>query len=163
MPWLVLLLVLSSGHQPAVAVVPFLSDADCKGTVVIVDLGAQVFASCSSDESQRVLNIEVVNRPVDKGPLRQFSVGFCGDVVVSAEAPLGWQTTVTKASDRTTVEWNMPGWPPEAVGLAPGGHLSGFTVRLRPGWRRSGDADMLWPDWAQSQGTTHDCLDLRAK
>jgi len=59
-----------------------LSDSDCRGEVLIADIEqAYVYASCTSSGSERIMWVYVVNRAAPTlGPLREFSIGFCGRV-----------------------------------------------------------------------------------
>ena len=153
----VLLLLFSAAQAPQP--VFDLADRDCKSEVLISMIeGANVFASCASDRDERIMRISVSNQAGDKeGPLRDFSVGFCGPSVIQASGPSGWVAKV-EGDERHSVTWSLPDDSVDRMGIRSGVRASGFFVRLKPGWTRS-RSDSAW--WGEShvvaQVTTHDC------
>ena len=117
-----------------------------------------VFASCNTSGSERVTQVSVVNRATPNlGPLRDFSIGFCGPSVISVTAPGGWVSKI-EGQERHEVTWSLPDGLVESQGVRSGVRVDGFILRLKPGWKRS-RADSAW--WGESnivtKATTHDC------
>ena len=136
-----------------------LSDRDCQTEVLISIIeGAHVFASCASESAERIMRVSVSNLAVaEKGPLRDFSIGFCGPSVIGASAPTGWVAEI-EGDEQHSVTWSLPDDSVGKLGIPSGARTSGFVVRLKPGWKRS-RSDSAW--WGESnivaQVTTHDC------
>jgi hypothetical protein len=136
-----------------------LSDRDCKNEVLISIIeAAHVFASCASESDERIMRISVSNRAGDKeGPLRDFSVGFCGPSVIQASGPSGWVATI-EGDERHSVTWSLADDLVDKLGIRSGVRASGFLVRLKPGWTRSRSDSAWWGDsHIVAQVTTHDC------
>jgi len=152
---LLLLLSLAQAPQPLFD----LSDRNCKNDVLISIIEeAHVFASCASERDERIMRISVSNQAGDQeGPLRDFSVGFCGRSVIQASGPNGWVAKI-EGDERHSVTWSLPDDLVDRLGIRSGVRASGFLVRLEPGWTRS-RSDSAW--WGEShlvvQATTHDC------
>jgi hypothetical protein len=153
---LLLLCSLAQAPQPVFD----LSDRDCKDEVLIsvIHEGAHVFASCASDGGDRIMRISVSNHPGKKdGPLRDFSVGFCGPSIIQTSGPSGWVAKV-EGDERHSVTWSLADDSVERLGIRSGVRASGFLVRLKPGWRRSRSDSARWGDsHSVAQETTHDC------
>jgi hypothetical protein len=136
-----------------------LSDQNCRGELLIsVIEGARVYASCVSAGPERIMHVSVSNQAVaEAGPLRDFSIGFCGLSVIAASAKTGW-TTKIEGDERHSVTWSLPDDLVSTLGIPSGARMGGFVVRLKPGWKRS-RSDSAW--WGESkivaQATTHDC------
>jgi hypothetical protein len=136
-----------------------LSDRDCRREVLIsVIEGARVYASCASAGSERIMRVSVSNQAAaEAGPLRDFSIGFCGSSVISASAQAGW-TTKVDGDERHSITWSLRDDLVDTLGIPSGATVGGFVVRLKPGWKRS-RSDSAW--WGESkivaQATTHDC------
>jgi hypothetical protein len=136
-----------------------LSDRDCRSEVLIsVIEGAHVYASCASVGSERIMRVSVSNQAAgEDGPLRDFSIGFCGPSVIAASAQAGW-TTKVEGDERHSITWSLPDNLVSTLGIPSGARMGGFVVRLKPGWKRS-RSDSAW--WGESkivaQVTTHDC------
>lgn len=137
-----------------------LSDRDCRDEVLIsvIHEGAHVFASCASDGGDRIVRISVRNHSNEKdGPLRDFSVGFCGPSIIQASGPSGWVAKV-EGDERHSVRWSLADDLVDKLGIRSGVRASGFLVRLKPGWTRSRSDSARWGDSdIVAQVTTHDC------
>jgi hypothetical protein len=72
--------------------VPLLTDATCRSEVLAVSVPSMnIHARCEAAGAERVMHLSVTNWAApDAGPLRAFSIGFCGQSVISAAAPSGW-------------------------------------------------------------------------
>jgi len=93
----------------------------------------------------------------DAGPLRGFSIGFCGHSVIGAEAPPGWLVKIDESDGYVVVWWDLPEGFSDS-GIPSRARVGGFTVRLRPGWRQSLSASVSLDSGGTSTITTHDCL-----
>lgn len=141
-------------------VVHELSETDCQKEVLtsIIDDRAYVFASCASEGAERIMRISVSNFAADeKGPLRDFSVEFCGPSVIRASAPTGW-VAKTEGEKRHFVTWSLPDDLVDKLGVPSGARATGFVVHLKPGWKRSRSASAWWGESnIVNTMTTHDC------
>lgn len=136
-----------------------LTDRDCKDEVLIsVIEGAHVFASCASEGGDRIMKMSVRNNAREKdGPLRDFSVGFCGPSVIQASGPSGWVAKI-EGDERHSVTWSLADDLVGRLGIRSGARASGFLVRLKAGWTRSRSDSARWGDsHIVAEATTHDC------
>lgn len=136
-----------------------LSDRDCRSEVLIsVIEGARVYASCVSVGSERIMRVSVSNQAAaEAGPLRDFSIGFCGPSAIAASAQAGWITKV-EGDDRHSITWSLPDHLVGTLGIPSGARVGGFVVRLKPGWRRSRSGSAWWGESKiLAQMATHDC------
>ena len=136
-----------------------LSDRDCRGEVLISVIdGAHVYASCASARSERIMRVSVSNQAAaEAGPLRDFSIGFCGPSVIAASAPANWTTTID-SDDRHSITWSLPDDLVGTLGIPSGARTGGFVVFLKPGWKRSRSDSARWGESKiVAQATTHDC------
>lgn len=136
-----------------------LSDRSCKDEVLISVIdGAQVYASCRSAGSERIMEVSVRNMaPAEVGRLRDFSIGFCGSSVIGAVAPEGWAAKV-EGDVQQSVTWSLPDDLVATHGIPSHEKAGGFVVRLKAGWKRSRSDSAWWGDSRiVAQSTTHDC------
>jgi hypothetical protein len=142
------------GQAPAVD----LRDGQCKAEVSIAALdGLRVSGSCETKGADRVMKISVTNvAPKEVGPLRGFSIGFCGSGIISASAPSGWVSTVNQ-DPNGSVDWTVPEALAGQFGVPSRARVSGFVVQLKAGWRLSRSASALWESAGTAVSTTHDC------
>jgi hypothetical protein len=136
-----------------------LTDRDCKDEVLIAVIeGAHVFAWCASEGDDRILKVSITNNAKEKhGPLRDFSVGFCGPSVIQVSGPSGWVAKI-EGDERHSVTWSLSDDLVDRLGIRSGVRASGFLVRLKAGWKRSRSESAGWGDsHIVAQATTHDC------
>jgi hypothetical protein len=65
---------------------------NCRSTKVVVSdlVGVLITAHCDERDGTSTLRIAARYESDPRGDLRAFSLGFCGDAVISAEGPEGW-------------------------------------------------------------------------
>ena len=136
-----------------------LSDRACQGQLLVAVIdGAHVYAACRSSGSERIMEVSVNNMAgAEVGPLRDFSIGFCGSSVIAASAPEGWISKV-EGDERQSVTWSLPDGLVATLGIPSHANAKGFLIRLKPGWRRSRSDSAWWGDSKiVAQSTIHDC------
>lgn len=141
-----------------------LRDQECSSKQLLIgDLdGVAVYARCSSANGNRVMEISITtNGRPDAGPLESFTLGFCGNPVITAVSPNDWSSEM-RGGERTYVTWRIKPAPP--VSNASGAMtLTGFSLVMKPGWMRSRYMDVQRGDNAAGvaggagSSTTHDC------
>ena len=136
-----------------------LTDRNCQGEVLTAEVHhLRVYASCGFPRSAQLMRVSVsLHAPAEEGPLRMFSIEFCGPSVIDASGPTGWTARVDRFT-RNSVEWSLPDDLVASRGIPAGVKTGGFVVRLTPGWKRSGGGSASWGDSRnRSWLTTHDC------
>lgn len=148
-------LLVSSGQK---STVDDLSAANCRRETLTASLeGMDIHASCDTDGSKSVMNLAVTNWAKEEvGSLRGFSIGFCGQSVISASAQAGWIVKIDQGEDGV-VWWDLPEGSADLLGVPSRARVGGFVVRLRPGWMRSRWASVKWESRQIATTTTHDC------
>jgi hypothetical protein len=113
-----------------------LRDQECSAKQLLIGEldGVAVYARCSSANGNRTMEISITTggRP-DAGPLESFTLGFCGNPVITAASPNDWESELS-GGERTYVTWRINAQ--RAVSNASGA-VTGFSLVMKPGWMRS--------------------------
>jgi len=138
-----------------------LSDERCgMGERLVGDLaGIVIRGTCEIEATRRVLRISVTNTtPFEDDGVRGFSVGFCSDPIVRAEAPQGWEAHVRRDAVGSRIEWRVS-VPSTVAQHAVGSRqtLNGFVVEVEPNWRLSRSFLVDFKSVTSGTGMTHTC------
>jgi hypothetical protein len=124
--------------------------------------GIEITASCKNVDSTHMLHLSVTAADPQqlRGPLRTFSLGFCGELVRAA-APAGWTVTIPRMiaafGQPALVEWTALDAATTADATLLDFRVEGFSLVLKPGWRRAGKYVVTFRNGSGGSSVAHDC------